>query len=227
MQIEGHYVEVVPYCQVVFTWGGIGGVAPGQSTVEFLLEPSGTWTFVRLPTIICRLRALMRTIGNGRLAACRSSRLLLKGAIQAGFASAVRDDRGVRSRRGGIMRPASLLRSPPSAVRSGDRCAKRTKTGVPGNLGNFIEANSTDFFFGLGDLFYGRLPRPARKSGGSPRANKGRLAASHLASVTQRRCGGRASGPLGDGGRGVPRYGLKRAESGRSTIAFRMVGMRH
>ena len=48
MQIEGHYVEVVPYCKVVYTWGGIGGVAPGQSTVEFLLEPRGTGTLVRL-----------------------------------------------------------------------------------------------------------------------------------------------------------------------------------
>ena len=44
-------------------------------------------------TIICLLRALRRTIGNGRLAACRSSGPLPKGAIQAGFASAVRDDR--------------------------------------------------------------------------------------------------------------------------------------
>jgi uncharacterized protein YndB with AHSA1/START domain len=48
MQVEGHYVEVVPYCKVVYSWGGIGGVAPGQSTVEFLLEPSGTGTLVRL-----------------------------------------------------------------------------------------------------------------------------------------------------------------------------------
>lgn len=47
-QIEGHYVEVVPYSKVVFTWGGIAGVAPGQSTVEFLLEPQGTGTLVRL-----------------------------------------------------------------------------------------------------------------------------------------------------------------------------------
>ena len=47
-QIEGHYVEVVPYSKVVFTWGGIAGVGPGQSTVEFLLEPSGTGTLVRL-----------------------------------------------------------------------------------------------------------------------------------------------------------------------------------
>ena len=48
MQIEGRYVEVVPYSKVVFTWGGVAGVAPGQSTVEFLLEPSGTGTLVRL-----------------------------------------------------------------------------------------------------------------------------------------------------------------------------------
>jgi uncharacterized protein YndB with AHSA1/START domain len=48
MQIEGHYVEVVPYSKVVFTWGGIVGVAPGQSTVEFLLEPRGAGTLVRL-----------------------------------------------------------------------------------------------------------------------------------------------------------------------------------
>ena len=48
MQIEGHYVEIVPYSKVVFTWGGVAGVAPGQSTVEFLLEPRGNGTLVRL-----------------------------------------------------------------------------------------------------------------------------------------------------------------------------------
>ena len=48
MQIEGRYVEVMRYSKVVFTWGGIAGVAPGQSTVEFLLEPRGTGTLVRL-----------------------------------------------------------------------------------------------------------------------------------------------------------------------------------
>jgi uncharacterized protein YndB with AHSA1/START domain len=47
-QIEGHYVEVVPYSKVVFTWGGIAGLAPGQSTVEFLLEPRDNGTLVRL-----------------------------------------------------------------------------------------------------------------------------------------------------------------------------------
>lgn len=48
LQIEGKYVEVVPYSKVVYTWGGVAGMAPGQSTVEFLLEPHGNGTLVRL-----------------------------------------------------------------------------------------------------------------------------------------------------------------------------------
>ena len=48
MQIEGRFVEVVPYSKVVYTWGGIVGVEPGQSTVEFLLEPRDNGTLVRL-----------------------------------------------------------------------------------------------------------------------------------------------------------------------------------
>jgi uncharacterized protein YndB with AHSA1/START domain len=47
-KIEGTYVEVVPHRKVVFTWGGISGVEPGQSTVEILLEPLGNGTMVRL-----------------------------------------------------------------------------------------------------------------------------------------------------------------------------------
>ena len=47
-QIEGRYVEVTRYSKVVFTWGGIAGLAPGQSIVEFLLEPRGIGTLVRL-----------------------------------------------------------------------------------------------------------------------------------------------------------------------------------
>ena len=46
--IEGVYVEVIPDTKVVFTWGGVGGVAPGQSTVEFTLEEDGNATIVRL-----------------------------------------------------------------------------------------------------------------------------------------------------------------------------------
>ena len=46
--IEGAYVEVIPYTKVVFTWGGVEGIAPGQSTVEFTLEADGNATIVRL-----------------------------------------------------------------------------------------------------------------------------------------------------------------------------------
>jgi uncharacterized protein YndB with AHSA1/START domain len=48
VSIEGTYLEVVPNRKVVFTWGGVEGVKPGQSTVEFLLEPDGAGTLVRL-----------------------------------------------------------------------------------------------------------------------------------------------------------------------------------
>jgi len=46
--IEVRHVEAVPAKKVVFTWNGIDGLAPGQSTVEFLLEPDGEGTLVRL-----------------------------------------------------------------------------------------------------------------------------------------------------------------------------------
>src|SRR5215467_10786310 len=46
--IEGRYLEVVPNRKVVFTWGGVEGLQPGQTTVEFLLEPDGDGTLVRL-----------------------------------------------------------------------------------------------------------------------------------------------------------------------------------
>jgi uncharacterized protein YndB with AHSA1/START domain len=46
--ISGTYLEIEPHSKVVFTWGGVNGVEPGQSTVEFLLEPDGVGTLVRL-----------------------------------------------------------------------------------------------------------------------------------------------------------------------------------
>jgi uncharacterized protein YndB with AHSA1/START domain len=48
VSIEGTYLEVVANSKVVFTWGGVEGLKPGQSTVEFLLEPDGEGTLVRL-----------------------------------------------------------------------------------------------------------------------------------------------------------------------------------
>jgi uncharacterized protein YndB with AHSA1/START domain len=46
--IAGTYLEVIPNRKVAFTWGGVEGLRPGQSTVEFLLEPDGEGTVVRL-----------------------------------------------------------------------------------------------------------------------------------------------------------------------------------
>jgi uncharacterized protein YndB with AHSA1/START domain len=46
--IGGTYVELVPSKKVVFTWGGVEGLRPGQSTVEFTLEPDGGGTLVKL-----------------------------------------------------------------------------------------------------------------------------------------------------------------------------------
>jgi uncharacterized protein YndB with AHSA1/START domain len=48
VSIEGTYIEVIPNRKVAFTWGGVEGLKPGQSTVEFLLEPDGGGTLVRL-----------------------------------------------------------------------------------------------------------------------------------------------------------------------------------
>jgi uncharacterized protein YndB with AHSA1/START domain len=48
LRVEGTYLEVVRDRKVVFTWGGIGGLRPGQSTVEFVLHADGTRTLVRL-----------------------------------------------------------------------------------------------------------------------------------------------------------------------------------
>ena len=46
--IEGRYVEVVPDRRIVFTWGGVEGLAPGESTVEITLEPARGGTLLEL-----------------------------------------------------------------------------------------------------------------------------------------------------------------------------------
>ena len=48
LTVEGTYLEVIPHRRVMFTWGGVEGLKPGQSTVEFVLEPDGAGTLVRL-----------------------------------------------------------------------------------------------------------------------------------------------------------------------------------
>ena len=46
--IEGIYLEVIADRKIVFTWGGVEGLKPGQSTVEIVLEPDGAGTLLRL-----------------------------------------------------------------------------------------------------------------------------------------------------------------------------------
>ena len=46
--IEGTYLEVIKDRRIVFTWGGVEGLKPGESTVEISLEPDGAGTLLRL-----------------------------------------------------------------------------------------------------------------------------------------------------------------------------------
>ena len=49
--VSGHFVEVVPFTRVVFTWGwddGVLSTAPGSTVVEIVLEPDGEDTCLRL-----------------------------------------------------------------------------------------------------------------------------------------------------------------------------------
>jgi uncharacterized protein YndB with AHSA1/START domain len=48
VSIEGRYLEIVPGRKVVFTWGGMEGLAPGASTAEFDVEPHGAGSLLRL-----------------------------------------------------------------------------------------------------------------------------------------------------------------------------------
>jgi uncharacterized protein YndB with AHSA1/START domain len=48
LRVEGTYLEVVAYQKVLFTWGGIEGLRPGQSTIAFALHAEGNDTVVRL-----------------------------------------------------------------------------------------------------------------------------------------------------------------------------------
>jgi uncharacterized protein YndB with AHSA1/START domain len=46
--VEGTYLEVVRDRKVLLTWGGIDGLRPGQSTVEFALHADANSTLLRL-----------------------------------------------------------------------------------------------------------------------------------------------------------------------------------
>jgi uncharacterized protein YndB with AHSA1/START domain len=46
--VEGTYLEIVRDRRVLLTWGGIEGLRPGQSTVEFALHADANSTLLRL-----------------------------------------------------------------------------------------------------------------------------------------------------------------------------------
>jgi uncharacterized protein YndB with AHSA1/START domain len=48
LRVEGTYLEIVRDRKVVFTWGGIEGLRPGQSTVELALHTDANNTLLRL-----------------------------------------------------------------------------------------------------------------------------------------------------------------------------------
>jgi uncharacterized protein YndB with AHSA1/START domain len=48
MHCRGEYVEILPFEKVVFTWGGLHDMEPGESTVEVTLKPEGSATRLTL-----------------------------------------------------------------------------------------------------------------------------------------------------------------------------------
>lgn len=48
LRVEGFYLDIVPHRKIAFTWGGIEGLTPGQSTVEFSLHADGSGTLLRI-----------------------------------------------------------------------------------------------------------------------------------------------------------------------------------
>lgn len=72
-----------------------------------------------------------------------------------------------------------------------------------------------------GDLVHGSLPRPTRKSGGPTRSNKGRLAASHLVSVTTAGVAARRADPWE---MAVEAYRWRRLKRAQAVWASRSLG---
>jgi len=63
--MRGEFVELVPHSKVVFTWGGIEGLDPGDSTVEILLQPKGEGTHLTLRHYNVRLKLAADSFGEG------------------------------------------------------------------------------------------------------------------------------------------------------------------
>lgn len=64
-QCRGEFVEIVPHEKVVFTFGGIENIEPGESTVEILLKAQGSATHLTLRHYNIRLKPSADSFGQG------------------------------------------------------------------------------------------------------------------------------------------------------------------
>lgn len=60
---RGEFIEIVPNEKVVFTWGGIENIAPGDSTVEIILKSQGKATHLTLRHYNIRLKPSADSLG--------------------------------------------------------------------------------------------------------------------------------------------------------------------
>ncbi|MDH5763984.1 MAG: SRPBCC domain-containing protein [Nitrospinota bacterium] len=62
---RGEFVDIVPNEKVVFTWGGVENLAPGESTVEIILKLQGQSTHLTLRHYNIRLKPSADSFGQG------------------------------------------------------------------------------------------------------------------------------------------------------------------
>jgi len=61
----GKFVEIIPSEKVVFTWGGVEDLEPGESTVEITLKPQDKATHLTLRHYNIRLKPSANSFGQG------------------------------------------------------------------------------------------------------------------------------------------------------------------
>src|SRR5437773_8988710 len=87
LAIRGIYQEVIPNKKVVFTWGGVEGVRPGQSTVEFLLERAAKARWLSCATTDCRRPRSNHIAAAGSIPGLSNSRMPPRDERRPAFAS--------------------------------------------------------------------------------------------------------------------------------------------
>ncbi len=65
MHCRGEYVEILPFEKVVFTWGGLHDMEPGESTVEVTLKEEGDMTRLTLRHYNVRQREAADSFAEG------------------------------------------------------------------------------------------------------------------------------------------------------------------